>query len=54
MTTQIVNGYYYATGRRKESSARVFLKEGTGKTTVNDRSIEDYFGEGTIGAFQAI
>lgn len=54
MTTQIVNGYYYATGRRKESSARVFLKEGTGKTTVNDRSIEDYFGEGSIWAVQAV
>lgn len=54
MTTQIVNGYYYATGRRKESSARVFLKEGTGKTTVNDRSIEDYFGEESIWAVQAL
>lgn len=54
MTTQIVNGYYYATGRRKESSARVFLKEGTGKTTINNRSIEDYFGEGSLWAVQAV
>ena len=54
MTTQIVNGYYYATGRRKASSARVFLKEGTGKITVNNRSIEDYFGKETIWAQQSV
>ena len=54
MTTQIVNGYYYATGRRKESSARVFMKEGTGKTTINERSIDDYFGQDTIWAVQAM
>lgn len=34
---------FYGTGRRKESVARVFIKMGTGKFTVNGRSVEDYF-----------
>jgi len=34
---------YYGTGRRKSSSARVFLKAGRGNIMVNKRSIEDYF-----------
>jgi small subunit ribosomal protein S9 len=34
---------YYGTGRRKTSSARVFLRPGKGKFTVNDRPIEVYF-----------
>lgn len=38
---------YYGTGRRKSSSARVFLKKGSGKITVNKRSLEDYFGRET-------
>lgn len=33
----------YGTGRRKSSVARVFLRRGTGKFTVNGRSIEEYF-----------
>jgi small subunit ribosomal protein S9 len=33
----------YGTGRRKTSTARVFLRPGTGKITVNGRTIEDYF-----------
>ena len=33
----------YGTGRRKTSTARVFLRPGTGKVTVNGRVIEDYF-----------
>lgn len=33
---------YYATGRRKTSAARVFLKPGTGKITVNGKALEDY------------
>lgn len=33
----------YGTGRRKTSTARVFLRPGTGKVTVNGRTIEDYF-----------
>ncbi|MDH4041612.1 MAG: 30S ribosomal protein S9 [Gammaproteobacteria bacterium] len=35
---------YYGTGRRKTSTARVFLRAGTGGITVNDRSLENYFG----------
>ena len=35
---------FYATGRRKTSSARVYLKKGKGNIFVNDRKLEDYFG----------
>ena len=35
------------TGRRKSSVARVFLKKGTGKITVNGKDIQDYFGRET-------
>ena len=35
---------YYGTGRRKTSAARVFLKTGTGAITVNDHSLDTYFG----------
>jgi small subunit ribosomal protein S9 len=38
---------YYGTGRRKTSTARVHLKKGTGKITVNDRPIEEFFGRET-------
>ncbi|MEC7885994.1 MAG: 30S ribosomal protein S9 [Pseudomonadota bacterium] len=38
---------YYACGRRKESTARVFLKKGSGKFTVNMNPIEKYFGRET-------
>jgi small subunit ribosomal protein S9 len=34
---------YYATGRRKESTARVFLRPGTGQITVNHRAFAHYF-----------
>ena len=33
----------YATGRRKKSVAKVWLKKGTGKFYVNGRTLEDYF-----------
>ena len=36
--------YFYGTGRRKKSVARVRLYAGTGKVTINDREIDDYFG----------
>ena len=39
---------YYGTGRRKSSVARVRLYAGTGKVTVNDRDIDDYFGLETL------
>ncbi|MBQ3681876.1 30S ribosomal protein S9 [Succinimonas sp.] len=38
---------YYGTGRRKSSTARVFIKQGTGKIEINKRSLEDYFGRET-------
>jgi len=34
---------YYATGRRKTSTARVFLRPGTGTITINHREFERYF-----------
>lgn len=34
---------HYGTGRRKTSTARVFLRPGSGKITVNDRSLESNF-----------
>ncbi|MBZ5533388.1 MAG: 30S ribosomal protein S9 [Acidobacteriia bacterium] len=34
---------YYGTGRRKSSVARVFLRPGSGKFTVNDRDLDKYF-----------
>ena len=38
---------YYGTGRRKTSTARVFLRPGTGAITINRRSVEQYFGRET-------
>ena len=35
---------FYATGRRKTSSARVYLKSGKGSITVNNRKLDEYFG----------
>ncbi len=35
---------HYATGRRKTSSARIYLKKGKGNILVNDRKLEEYFG----------
>ena len=37
----------YGTGRRKTATARVFLKPGSGKITVNDRSLDQFFGRQT-------
>jgi small subunit ribosomal protein S9 len=42
------NPYFYGTGRRKESVARVRVYPGSGKITVNDRDIDDYFGLETL------
>ena len=42
------NPYFYGTGRRKKSVARVRVYHGTGKITINDRSIDDYFGLETL------
>ena len=38
---------YYGTGRRKSSSARVFLRPGTGAIVVNKRPLDEYFGRET-------
>ena len=38
---------YYGTGRRKSSTARVFLKPGTGIITINSLTVEKYFGRET-------
>ena len=39
---------YYGTGRRKSSVARVYLRPGTGKITVNKRDLDQYFGLETL------
>lgn len=38
---------YYGTGRRKSSTARVFLRPGTGNITINKESADTYFGRET-------
>ncbi|MDX1514071.1 MAG: 30S ribosomal protein S9 [Gammaproteobacteria bacterium] len=38
---------HYSTGRRKTSSARVYLRPGSGNITINKRTIEQYFGRET-------
>lgn len=38
---------YYGTGRRKSSSARVFLRAGSGNITVNGKALGDFFGRET-------
>ena len=40
--------YFYGTGRRKKSVARVRLYAGTGKIIINDREIDNYFGLETL------
>ena len=42
------NPYFYGTGRRKKSVARVRVYAGTGKIIINDREIDDYFGLDTL------
>lgn len=39
---------YYGTGRRKSSVARVYLVPGSGKITINQRDIDEYFGLETL------
>lgn len=38
---------FYGTGRRKTSTARVYLKPGSGKISINDRTIDEFFGRET-------
>mgnify|MGYP002634232180 CR=1 FL=1 len=40
---------YYATGRRKTAVARVWLTQGSGQFKINNRTVEDYFGEAVRG-----
>ena len=42
------SNFYYCTGRRKSSVARVRVYPGTGKITINERDIDDYFGLETL------
>ena len=37
----------YGTGRRKTSTARVFLRQGSGQITINDKALDEYFGRQT-------
>lgn len=39
---------FYATGRRKEATARVWITSGDGKFTINKRTVENYFGRATL------
>ena len=43
----MVGDYYYGTGRRKSSVARVFLKPGSGSIVVNDKPVDEFFGRET-------
>ena len=43
----MIGDYYYGTGRRKTSVARVFLKKGNGKILVNEKPLDDYFARET-------
>ena len=43
----MANEQYYGTGRRKSSTARVFLTRGTGRILVNDRPLDEFFGRET-------
>jgi len=45
---QSAKPYFYGTGRRKSSVARVRIVPGTGKITINKRDIDDYFGLETL------
>ncbi|MBZ0121511.1 MAG: 30S ribosomal protein S9 [Sandaracinaceae bacterium] len=43
MPQPTIHGRPYGTGKRKRAIARVFLKPGEGKVTINGRTFEDYF-----------
>jgi small subunit ribosomal protein S9 len=43
----MIGDWNNGTGRRKSSVARVFMKKGTGKITVNDKDIQEFFGRQT-------
>ena len=43
----MANEQYYGTGRRKSSTARVFLRAGTGQIIVNNKPLDEYFARPT-------
>jgi small subunit ribosomal protein S9 len=43
----MIGNYYYGTGRRKSSVARVFLKTGSGNIVVNGKPVDEYFARET-------
>lgn len=43
-----MSGYFYGTGKRKTSVARVFLKPGKGETVINGKNPADYFQRATL------
>ncbi|MDD4880195.1 MAG: 30S ribosomal protein S9 [Gallionellaceae bacterium] len=43
----MIGNYYYGTGRRKSSVARVFMKTGSGKIVVNGKPVDEYFARET-------
>jgi small subunit ribosomal protein S9 len=43
----MIGNYYYGTGRRKTSVARVFIKQGSGKITVNGKPVDEFFSRET-------
>ena len=43
----MANEQYYGTGRRKSSTARVFMTRGSGQILVNDRPLDEFFGRET-------
>jgi small subunit ribosomal protein S9 len=47
MTKATKKNFYYGTGRRKTAIARVYLRPGKGKITVNNRPLDVYFGRET-------
>ena len=51
---QMIDKYYYATGRRKTSSARVFLAPGKGAFKINGKDASEYLGDGSIWEAQAM
>lgn len=48
MTYQTLKPYFYGTGRRKSSTARIRLIPGSGAITVNKKEVDDYFGVDTL------
>ena len=43
----MTEAHFYGTGRRKTSTARVFMKPGSGEITVNNRPLDEFFGRQT-------